>query len=564
MRYLLFMVLFGLALLPLPANSQGTVSPTKPDPLAEALEKSDVFIGKTLRSTLNPAPLLDLTKVRKGTDRPLKIAIVTALPDSGKQFGTRETYTRELHRYLRLDRGTLIIVTSAGISASTNALSSDRISAVVKQNASPIKSNRVKGVVQLVAALDTEAAQTDSDSGIPTSRSPVPPQPPAPAQSGGDLSPLLFILPLGLALAFVAWLITQSGANRRKMMEAQIPVQRLHGEVVEGISYADTYLDLLPPSSELTAAVQQRQAAAQLLEQAKGFARAARTPLDYGRAQALLEQAKASTFACRQYIDTATGGTRFAIALEGTDYRVTPALGVAQAAPVIAGWRSEDIPSHERGACFFCSRPEWISRMTPLTVALSGQRRKVLSCSDCVRIVQNGAMPQVRTVQSNGQSVPWYNARSYDPYRDYTHSEAYYVDPYYGYVPYDNGFTAGFLFGTMLSEPSPMAYPVFVAPSGDLTNDFQAATETPASVDFGGSSDFFGSNDTFSTSGSDAGGMIGTGDSVGSADFGNGSSDWSSSGDSTDYGSSSSSSDSGGSDFGGGGDSGGGGGGGDY
>jgi len=110
---------------------------------------------------------------------------------------------------------------------------------------------------------------------------------------------IIFILFGVFMVVLIGRGLSMTATNRRAMEEARLPLQRLRGEVVEGITYADTYLDLLPPSGEREAARQQRQDAAGLLEQAKGFARAARKPEDYGRAQALLEQAKNSADACR-------------------------------------------------------------------------------------------------------------------------------------------------------------------------------------------------------------------------------------------------------------------------
>ena len=192
------------------------------------------------------------------------------------------------------------------------------------------------------------------------------------------------------------------------MRQAKQPVQLLHGAVVNGIAYADTYLDLLPASSEAEQARGARQQAAGLLDQANALTPTARTVEDYGRLEALLEQANALTRTCHSLIDTATGGTGLAVAVDGTDYKATPATHdntpPDQSAPIIANLRVEDIPANERAACFFCSRPARITDLTPITVAINGQRRKVLACADDVRIIQQGATPKVRSVSAGGET----------------------------------------------------------------------------------------------------------------------------------------------------------------
>ena len=69
-----------------------------------------------------------------------------------------------------------------------------------------------------------------------------------------------------------------------------------------------------------------------------------------------------------------------------------------------------------------------------------------------------GTLQAVRTVQVDGRPVPWYRSTSYDPYRDYHYTVGY--DPYYGYG-YGGGVIDGLFLGAMLSQPAPVAYPVY-------------------------------------------------------------------------------------------------------
>jgi hypothetical protein len=534
MRNVLWILcLLSLALIA-PVMAQRGSSPfATSDPLAKALQQSNVYVGKTLRSQIDEGALRAIAD-RAPAERPLKIAVVTQLPETGRQYGTRDRYTKALHDYLGLGSGTLLITTHNGTSVATDALTRQQISQIVQQNAPYIQNDPVDGIRRTVDAIyarpPTMPAQAPALNNAPGPFRQPPPE------TGGGLSDYWWLLPVaGVGGAF--WLGKKAADKRRAMMAAMQPVKRLHREVVEGISYADNYLDLLPASDDATAARQARQEAAALLEQAKSYARSARTPDDYRRAQALLEQAQEQVAACRKHIDVATGGTGVAVAVEGTDYKATPATAT-QAAPVLPNIHPEDIPENERAACFFCSRPARITDLTPVTITLNGQRRKVLACADDVRIIQNGATPEVRTVEENGRSIPWSQSRAYDPYRDYDRYPPVYAP---GYGSNDGGFFTGLLLGSLLSPPIPMAYPVFVTPSGYATNDWQAADPNyipDQSAGYGsddglagvGGADFFGvggdnsgdSSDFGNADfGGDSGGDFGGGD-FGGSDFGGG------------------------------------------
>jgi hypothetical protein len=548
------MLLLGM-LLVVPATAQresGSPFATT-DPLAKALGQQNVYVGRSLRGRIDAEALRDIA-ARAPADRPLKIVVVNGLPDSGQVYGTREKYTKALHDYLGLGRGTLLVVTRRGVSVATDALKPQQITAILKQNAGAIQRDPVNGIRSVVAALDAAVAEGGAQAGqeaAPNANMRESQREP----EGGGLADYWWVLPVGAGVGGAIWLGNKAAKKSRAMQQAREPVRRLHAQVVEGISYGDNYLDLLPESQDATAARQARQEAAALLDQGTELTRHAREPEDYGRAQAVLEQAREAVEKMRHHIDLATGGTGFAVGIEGTEYKATPVtvdgkVG-AEAAPVVPGLRAEDIPENERGACFFCSRPSRISDLTPITIVLNGQRRKVLACADDVEIVKHGATPELRTVEEDGQRVPWYRSSRYDPYRDYDRVPPMYAPGYGGYA--GGGFFDGLLLGTLLSTPAPMPYPVLVTPSGMATNNPQAADPN---VNWGGAWDNSGANES---------GLEG----VGSADFFSPDSGGSDSSDfgGIDFGGSDDSGggfDSGGSDFGGsdfgGGDSGGGGG----
>src|SRR5690242_12926848 len=107
------MLLLAVSLL---AQAQGDSPFATKDPLAQALQQSSVYVGKTLRDRVDTNALEQITQ-QEPPDRPLKIAVLNQLPASGSVYGSRDAYTKALHDYLGLGRGTLLIVTQRGVSA---------------------------------------------------------------------------------------------------------------------------------------------------------------------------------------------------------------------------------------------------------------------------------------------------------------------------------------------------------------------------------------------------------------------------------------------------------------
>src|SRR5687768_3859670 len=325
--------------------------PATADPLAQALTRGDVFVGRTRAAEVSESALRELT-ASAPSDRPLKIAVMSGLPESARRYRSRERYTDALHNYLNLGRGALIVVTQGGVSLSTDALTNREIAQVLRGNGRYVQTDPVDGIRRIVAGMNAVVS-----GGIQREQR-------ADETRGNML--LLGAGALGVGGAF--WLGRRAAAKRRALAEAREPARRLHDETVEHISYADTYMDLLPASEDATKAREYRQRASELLEQASSMMRAAQAPEDFGRAQALLEEASESAQKSRHHVDLATGGTGFAVAVEGTDFKATPALtGGTEAsrhAPLDPNVRAEDIPEGERGACFFCSKPARITELT--------------------------------------------------------------------------------------------------------------------------------------------------------------------------------------------------------
>lgn len=103
-------------------------------------------------------------------------------------------------------------------------------------------------------------------------------------------------------------------------------------------------------------------------------------------------------------------------------------------------WRT--IPPGERGVCFFCSRPCLLRELTPVTVPIMGQARRVLACPQDYATVQAGTLPNIRAFSVNGRPVPWYAYNRYNPYDDFYpggYGTNFFIDMY-PYNDFDTGY----------------------------------------------------------------------------------------------------------------------------
>ena len=106
----------------------------------------------------------------------------------------------------------------------------------------------------------------------------------------------------------------------------------------------------------------------------------------------------------------------------------------AQVTNAQTNWNA--MPVHERGVCFFCSRPCLLRELTPVTVPIGGQAQRVLACPQDLAAVRAGNLPPIRAFEMNGQRVPWYAYGRYNPYRDY-YADHFDVDIYVNRYPFD-------------------------------------------------------------------------------------------------------------------------------
>src|SRR5262249_54093032 len=158
-----------------------------------------------LRSQIDSGALERIAQ-REPSDRPMKIVVVKELPPTGRVYGTNARYTKALHDYLALGRGTLLVVTQSGPVMATDALPSGRIDEILKRNVGAIQRNPVRGIESTVADLDA------SVSGKPLSELPPGAGTPQPDQG---VSGWLIGIPLVAVGGAAVW-ASRRAARKRK------------------------------------------------------------------------------------------------------------------------------------------------------------------------------------------------------------------------------------------------------------------------------------------------------------------------------------------------------------
>ena len=520
--------------------------------LIGALSEGGVYVAKGLQSdyTVNGrTDRVDVSALQNAVERakPTVVKIV-AVAKLGN-YPTRDALADDLRKRLALSDDAVVIVgTPKGISASAGRLSKDQFSEMF-QTARLDTAFAQGGLTgALVRASEVVSGTVVSDRRSDTGR------------SGG--------LVFG-GLALVGGFVAFASLRKRKAMDAaKAPLLPLKQQALDSLVYVDGYLDILPQSAEADRAKSLRASAYEAYSTANGIFQTAKTPEQIAQAGPLLQQAVAQLGECRSAIDKATSGTGVVLNLPSdmpslqTDAQKAQAyLKANDLRPVEAVQTEQErdrmqdeinqIPQNERGVSFFSGRPLPASDLVPVTVVVQGQKRTVMASREEADTIMRGQTPQVRAFPAqNGQYVPWYEHRNYDPYRDYYGGWGYnsgvgtLVDLYLlsslmgggmfgGYGPWGWGG-----YGWGMAQP-----PVFV------DNTYYSPDYAPANSGFGftdnaGGQDFFGGN---------GGSFDPSPDHSGGVDFFGGGYDEGGGGGSFDFGG-----DSGGGDFGDG-DSGGGG-----
>jgi len=374
--------------LALPALLAGTPARAQSDPAYQSLTGGNVYVDSSLRNVDQSQLEAAAQQSNPSPHTIVKIAVLDHLP---QPYTDSAVYAHILGQELGIGKNALIVAVEhgpgRGVTVVTNQLSHQDVLALERNAVPEIRQNPTFGISDL--AQKVAGAINNKEYGS---------------------SAILWIVFLLVVVIVGGLLISASRRKKQDMAALRGPVQALHDNVLSGIEYLDNYADVLPKNNPDSDQVRiYRQAASTKFDQALKILSNATEASDLGRAQGLLDRAQADVAQGRRYLDRATGGTG---SIPGDDALRPQPLPDSQQ-------DVNAIPANQRGVSFFSSQPAPLGSLVPVTVTVNGQSRQVLATPEEADELRQGRMPQVRSFQVNGQTVPWYGYQQYDPYRDY-------------------------------------------------------------------------------------------------------------------------------------------------
>lgn len=370
--------------------------------LIRSLAETNIYIAPQLQGQVDESALMQAANANT------KLVVVTTV----HPYRSPLEMAAKLRSALNLGEGVVVVATPKRVGASSGRLSPDQIENALGQ-----------------ANLDTAYAQGGLTSLVVTA---------AKAVSGEVVADRRTDNGTGAAIGFLAlagvggFLAVRSARKRREMEEVRAPLDRMHRELLETISYADNYLDLLPKDHEASERAKRLRATAyEKFAVATEILKTAKTPEEVRKADPLLRNGLSEMEECRADIDRATGGTGVAMSvptIPSLDTDAYKAQTYLKSVEEVESERERDrlqqeiesIPPDERGVSFFSGRPAPVSELVPVTIVVQGQKRTVMATREEAAAIARGETPPVRSFDDGtGRYVPWYENQRYDPYRDY-------------------------------------------------------------------------------------------------------------------------------------------------
>ncbi|MDX1934667.1 MAG: tetratricopeptide repeat protein [Capsulimonadales bacterium] len=487
----------------------------EPTALLAALTEGNVYVAPSLRSDVDSAALEEAVRAVQPTVA--KVAVVGALGG----YPSREALAADLRRRLNLSEDAVVIVaTPRGISGSSARLSNGQLETAFRRAGVDAAFARGGLTEATASAIRSVAGEAVSDRRADTGRG----------------AGLLFLALAGIG-GFVGY---RYWKNKGETDRAREPLEERRQEVLKNLAYVDGYLDLLPAGADGEEAKRLRAAAYEKYSTATGLLQTAKTATDLDGAGPLLDDSLAMLIDCRKAIDRATGGTGVAMGLPETPSldsdrsraerfrRVEEIRSEAERRRLQADL--EALPPEARGVSFFSGRPMPSDELVPVRIVIDGQTRTVMATREEAEQIRRGETPSVLAFRDeNGRTVPWYEHRSYDPYRDYyggtagllatgtlinvlTLSALLGPGLYGGYAPW--GYHG---YGWGMAAPPATWGGWGTTPVGGVGDGFGM----PAPDHVGGM-DFFGSNYNEQAGGFDSGSMDPSGFDAGGFDVGGG------------------------------------------
>ncbi len=388
MGRLLRALFFGLAALLLavgPALAQ-------PDPaeLVRVLSRDDVYVEPAMAGRVPAADrerLLAKAAELRARGWTVKFAVISRPPPGFQNLGE---FTSQLHRYLGLGDGLLIVASQNAVSARTDRLGRDETQRLTDASRRVFTAEGyAAGMVYLADSIVAEAEAREAATRTATVG-------------------LAGLLVLGL-LGAVGFLALRTGSGRRARLSR---LKEWHVGLAAAALDFDRAVGPAPGSPRLRDA---RRSLDLVLDQvAEVGAKLERLGQGsiLGPSPRDLDEVARNLVAVRDRLSALADNLADELP-ELKDIRL----------PEMVPDRPEPEPTG-RLACFFCARPLRSDEAREVVLDFGTERRRVVVDPEHYEALRRGEQPPVRTVEVNGRPVPWFEDPNFDPRRDYRPSYA--------------------------------------------------------------------------------------------------------------------------------------------
>lgn len=377
-------VLFGLVglLLLLPGRIFAQPDPTE---VVRVLSREDVYVEPAMAGRV-PAAERDRLAAKaaelRGRGWTVKFALISRPPVGFQNLGD---FTSQLHRYLDLGDGLLIVASQNAVSAKTDRLGRDETQRLTDASRRVFTAEGyAAGMVYLADSIVTEVEARSAATRTATVG-------------------LGLILGLGI-LGLIGFLAVRSGSARRSRFSQ---LKDWHSGLTAAALDFDRAIGPAPTSARLHDA---RRSLDLVLDELA----AAGSKLDrLGRAGLLGPAPRDLDEVARTLVQVRERLLALAESL-GDEIPELKDIRLPEMATVQPGPEASD-----RLACFFCARPLRPDEAREVVLDFGTERRRVVVDPEHYEALRQGEQPPVRTVEVGGRQVPWFEDPNFDPRRDY-------------------------------------------------------------------------------------------------------------------------------------------------
>ncbi len=359
----------------------------QPDPaeVVQVLSREDLYVEPAMAGRMPQADRQRLAAKAaelRGLGWTIKFALISR-PPAG--FQTLGEFTSELHRYLNLRDGLLIVASQNAVSAKTDRLGREETQRLTDASRRVFTSEGyAAGMAYLADSIVAEAE----------------------AREAAGRTAAVLLLGLGLLglVGLGAFLTVRLGAGRRARLRE---LRGWHAELTAAALEFDRVLGPAPTSGRGRDGRRSLDLVLdQLAEIGSRLDRLGRAGLFGPSPRALDEAARALG--------------------EARDRLAALAGSLADEFPELKEVKLPDLvrvePAAEAGpplACFFCARPLRPDEAREVVLDFGTERRRVVVDPEHYEALRRGEQPPVRTVEVGGRQVPWFEDPNFDPRRDY-------------------------------------------------------------------------------------------------------------------------------------------------